>query len=378
VTGADPDQAPPPGDFGFLRRRTRSGAQAGPAGAGATPGAFLVRRARRHATDTATSSSASQHDVPARADTSLDLSGPPTTVTAEPERAAPLAPEGFLRRRSRRPAQAEDTTPPREATPVSAPRGDDEPASTSLDLSEPTQATASPAPGTGTAAPGAPRSTAASEVSSRNLSDSQAPRPEDRGVPPQQERSDVRVRAQQQLVLSLTSPTVTLTRVQSGIGTLRFEAACSNEVGDLRLGCLYQLRSGRSSTVQLSDGNRFAPPKSGRPVIVGGRERYEQLSVDLRQCRELERLAVYAFSASGSRLSWGGTLVATTFGGAHVEIPLDDLSGGRVAVLLSLYNVRGEFVLRAEMETVDGSIREAARAYGYERITWLDEHTPVE
>ena len=45
-------------------------------------------------------------------------------------------------------------------------------------------------------------------------------------------------------------PTVTLNRVQSGVGALTFEAVASAEVGDLRLGCAYQLRSGLSSTVQ--------------------------------------------------------------------------------------------------------------------------------
>ena len=47
-------------------------------------------------------------------------------------------------------------------------------------------------------------------------------------------------------------------------------------------------------------------------------------------------------------------------------------------MLLSLYQVRGELVLRAEMQTLFGDVREAARAYGFDRITWLDGRTPVE
>jgi hypothetical protein len=47
-------------------------------------------------------------------------------------------------------------------------------------------------------------------------------------------------------------------------------------------------------------------------------------------------------------------------------------------MLLSLYNVRGEYVLRAELESIEGGVREACRAYGYDRITWLDDRTPVE
>jgi uncharacterized protein involved in tellurium resistance len=188
----------------------------------------------------------------------------------------------------------------------------------------------------------------------------------------------VRVPAGGRLILGRKSPTVTLTRVQSGIGTLTIEAACSDEVGDLRLGCAYRLSEGQSSTLQLSGGNRFAPPRSRRPVLLAGHDRYERISVDLRQSRELERLAVYAFSESRARLDWGGTLIVTTFAGAKIELPLERLAPGAVAVLLSLYNVAGEFVLRAEMQTIAGSIREAARAYGYDQITWLDDRTPVD
>jgi len=47
-------------------------------------------------------------------------------------------------------------------------------------------------------------------------------------------------------------------------------------------------------------------------------------------------------------------------------------------VLMSIYQVRGELVLRAEMQTLFGDVRDAARAYGYDRISWLDDRTPVE
>jgi uncharacterized protein involved in tellurium resistance len=182
----------------------------------------------------------------------------------------------------------------------------------------------------------------------------------------------------EQAILTPQSPTVTLSRVQTGIGALLFEAVCSADVGDLRLGAAYQLASGATSTVQHSRGNRFAPPRSRRPVIVAGHERYEQLGVDLRQCHDLTRMVVYAFSGDGAELAWGGTLIVTTFGGARVEVPLDSLSSAEVAVLVSVYNVRGEFVLRAELQAITGSIREAARAYGYDKITWLDQRRPVE
>lgn len=187
-----------------------------------------------------------------------------------------------------------------------------------------------------------------------------------------------RVTAGGRTILNRKSPTVTLTRTQSAIGTLTIEAACSAEVGDLRLGCAYQLRTGASSTVQATGGHRLAPPRSRRPVILGGHDRYERISVDLRQSLDIERLAIFAFSESHAQLNWGGTLIVTTFAGAKIELPLEQLASGEVAVLLSLYNVQGEFVLRSELETIAGSIREAARAYGYDQITWLDDRNPVE
>jgi uncharacterized protein involved in tellurium resistance len=170
---------------------------------------------------------------------------------------------------------------------------------------------------------------------------------------------------------------VTLTRVQSGVGQLEIEAVCSPAVGDLRLGAAYQLAGGVSSTVQYAGGNRFAP-SSRRPVIVGGRDDYENLRIDLRQIAALERLAIYAFSESRTPLTWGGTLVVTTFGRARIELPLETLHPGTVAVLMSMYNLDGELVIRAEMETISGDVREAARAYGYDRITWRDDRYPVD
>jgi hypothetical protein len=171
---------------------------------------------------------------------------------------------------------------------------------------------------------------------------------------------------------------VTLSRIQSGIGTLTLTAVCSDAVGDLRLGCAYQLHSGHSSMLERTAGNRLGPANSIRPVLAAQHEQYERISVDLRQSLELDRLLIFGFSASGAPLRWGGTFLATTFGGARIEIPLERTPAGAVAVLVSIYNVHGEFVLRAEMEGLNGTIMEACRAYGYDRITWADDRTPVD
>jgi len=179
------------------------------------------------------------------------------------------------------------------------------------------------------------------------------------------------------LLLTAADPAVTLTRVQSGIGTLTVEAVVSPAVGDVRLGAAWQLTDGSSGVVQPATGVLAAPAGSRRPVLRAAGDRHERLVLDLRQSRSLARLLVYAYSGSGAELDWGGTLVLTTAGGARAELPMElGRSAGPVA-LLSLYAIDGEFVLRAERDVVGGAARDVARAYGYDRISWADGWTPV-
>jgi uncharacterized protein involved in tellurium resistance len=242
------------------------------------------------------------------------------------------------------------------------------PVSSSLDLDEPARQ---------------PRLPQQPQSSTTSLDLDSAPGPtrpapvQDR-APARRRRIDPRIKPGERFVMSPSAPTVTLNPLQSGIGTLTVEVAASAEVGDLRLGCAYELANDLELTMQMTQGNRFAPPHSKRPVLVGGHDRFERVQVDLRQCRGLRRLIVYAFSEKRQPLNWGGTLIVTTFGGGRVEVPMDVLEGGEIAVLMSIYQVRGELVLRAEMQTLNGDVREAARAYGFDRISWLDDRTPVE
>jgi uncharacterized protein involved in tellurium resistance len=259
--------------------------------------------------------------APARGSSSLDLSSPGPVAPARGSSSLDLS--------SRAPA------------PAPAARS----GSSSLDLSRPVATPAAPPP---TAAP---------------------PRRVARPLP--------RARSGERTLLAPKAPTITLNRLQSGIGVLTIEAACSPAVGDLRIGAAYQLADGHSSLVSRVGGMPSAPRNSRRPVIVARAEQYERLLVDLRQNRHLDRLVAYGFSESGRQLNWGGTLVLSTAGGARVELPLDRPPSGGVTVLLSIYNVRGEFVVRAEMENFAGSIRTAMQAYGFDRISWLDDRTPV-
>jgi hypothetical protein len=303
-------------------------------------------------------------------------SRPKSTSAAAPP-AASQALADFFASRGGRPNRAANT--PAQQASTATPSGELDLSSPAPTLRPPTvSSTATPAAG---AAPGRtlrdlPAPSRSPATSSLDLTDPAPPKSKTRPAP-SRVRAVARARPGTHTILTPKAPTVTLTRLQTGVGTLTFTAVCSGAVGDLRLGCAYQLRSGDTSTLPRADGSRIARRNSTCPVIVGQRDPYERISVDLRQCQEIQRLIIYGYSESGTELRWGGALVVTTFGDAKIELPLDASPSTGVGVFLSLYNVRGEFVLRSEMDMVTGSVRDACRAYGFDRITWIDEKTPL-
>jgi hypothetical protein len=171
---------------------------------------------------------------------------------------------------------------------------------------------------------------------------------------------------------------VTLNRIQSGVGVLTVETAYTAAVGDLRMGCAYRLRSGLSSVLHNVGTATSAPPGSDRPVIVLEPAHNNRFTLDLTQSRDVDRLVIYAFSGGGPPPNAGVTLVTTTFGRARIETTLDRLPPQGVVVLMSLYNVAGEFVLRAELDWIAGTPRDAGAGYGFDQITWLDPWTPLD
>jgi hypothetical protein len=227
-----------------------------------------------------------------------------------------------------------------------------------------------------------PRPPAATQVpagSELELASTPSPVTEPSATAPARNRRPVRrARSGAQTILTRREPTVTLSRIQGGVGTFTIELVCSAVVGDVRLGAAYQLADETTSIVQYDSGITTAPPNSRRPIITGSRAQYEKLTVDLRQIRALSRMAVYAYSRSGQPIAWAGTLLCATFGGARIEVPLELGSWQGPLVLMSIYNVGGELVLRAEMDPIAGGIRDAARAYGFDRIIWADAQTPIQ
>ncbi|WP_183297524.1 hypothetical protein [Cellulomonas cellasea] len=295
---------------------------------------------------------------PAAGSSSLDLGSPAAgstslDLTSAPAPPAPTAPPAPVRSAAPAPARTSLRPPPAPSGPPAPPptRGPST-TTTSLDLA------ASPAP--------------------------PAPVRRARPAPPSAAAGDLvlaftppRVHAGSPVVLGPAEPVVALTALQSGVGGLTVEAACSDAVGDLRLACAYRLAGARPSLVAHSREIPVAGLHARRPVIVSSRERFEQLVVDLRQVRSLERLVVLAYSESGAALDWGGTLVVHGFGGLRVEAPLRHGRSAGVLVALSVLRVGGELVLRAEDELVEGTLRDACTAHGFDEITWVDTRTPL-
>lgn len=183
-----------------------------------------------------------------------------------------------------------------------------------------------------------------------------------------------RARPGETVILGRQQPTVRLTRIQSGVGALSIRAALPGDTGGVLLGCAYQLRSGQSALLPGPVGPSLAPPGSRRPVILAD---HLTLTLDLLQSRGIQRLVVFTYSPAGTSVSWGGTLVVRTLGGARIEVPLGRPESPGALVALSLYNIDGEFVLRAEDELVAGAARQVCAAYGFEQISWLDDQTPL-
>ena len=244
----------------------------------------------------------------------------------------------------------------------------DAPVSSTLDLSTPARAH-TPASGSAAAPP-------VSSSLDLGAVDTAPPEPL-AAVPATRVVPARRVSSGPPLVLNTTDPVVTLTRLQSGIGTVTVEAACSNAVGDLHLAAAFRLSNGLSSLATNRDGLALGPRGSRTPALRVHHDRYDTLTLDCRRVRELDRLLLLGYSPSGAELAWGGTLILTTLAGARVEVPMDGPKAQGAVALVTIYQVDGELVVRAEPREVSTTVREACLAFGFDRITWLDPSTPA-
>jgi uncharacterized protein involved in tellurium resistance len=189
-----------------------------------------------------------------------------------------------------------------------------------------------------------------------------------------------RVRPGETLVLDRSRPTVTLTRLQSGVGALRVSLLRGPSSGDVELGLVCQTTDGTTSVVQrLSDppGSSLATPGAPLPLVrLSPQEGVDTLSVHLRQVRRLRRALVYGYSPSDAVVPWQGVVVVRLQDDTRFEVPVDLPPLRGTLALLTVYAVAGELVLRAELEPCPGPPEAAAQAYGFAHA-WLDGRLPV-
>ncbi len=177
-------------------------------------------------------------------------------------------------------------------------------------------------------------------------------------------------------VLQGRARTVTLTRVQSGVGRLEVSLLRAATAGDLALGMVCQRSTGETYVVQRL-GDATAAPAGPLPLArLTGNQGGETIGVDLRQVVGLQRALLYGYSPSISALDWQGVVVATTHDGSRIEAPFDLPAFSGTVALLTLYNVHGELVVRAETEPFAGPPEMAAKAYGYD-YPWLEGRLPA-
>ncbi|MDT4994089.1 MAG: hypothetical protein QOH97_3981 [Actinoplanes sp.] len=115
-------------------------------------------------------------------------------------------------------------------------------------------------------------------------------------------------------------------------------------------------------------------PATTEPAVLTDRRGHQRITLDLLRSRRLERMVVLAITQSPLPSDWGGNLVLTTAAQARIEVPIGRSLSAGVAVLMSVYNIEGELVLRAEPPAVAVSLRDAAASFGFDQIDWLDDY----
>ncbi|WP_155992009.1 hypothetical protein [Nocardioides sp. URHA0032] len=150
------------------------------------------------------------------------------------------------------------------------------------------------------------------------------------------------------------------------------QAAVTSGAGDVALGCAYALDSGQTSFLNPHSGQRTGPPEARLPLLTAGQDRFPRLSIDLRQVRSLARAVFVLYSSSGTAVTWAGALLISTQAGSRIDVPLEPAPAAVALAAVTLYQVEGEIVLRAERDPAT-SPREACMNFGYHTIAWLDD-----
>ncbi|MBM7479078.1 hypothetical protein ACFP63_00960 [Oerskovia jenensis] len=156
-------------------------------------------------------------------------------------------------------------------------------------------------------------------------------------------------------LLTPAAPVVMANRVQSGVGALRLEVLAPT--GRLVVGCVLD----GTQSVILGPGPVHGPGTARPFVSVSGLV----ATLDLAQIRSLTRFVVLLRDPPP-----GGALLVVSAGTSRLEVALEPGAQGGSWVALTGHVVRGALVLRAEHEVLDGGLREATAAHGYDQLVW--------
>ncbi len=157
-------------------------------------------------------------------------------------------------------------------------------------------------------------------------------------------------------------PSVTLNRLQSGLGGLAINLV---GVGAERaaLACAYEIDATPHPRTLVVYSGSDPVPKLGQ-VMWGSFKQHQRVLVDLRQVVQLRRALFFLTTSPGSGTSSCALLFAAR-GVDMVECPLDLPPEAATVVVATIYNVYGELVIRSEVEVFHASPRKAAEAHGF-------------
>lgn len=163
--------------------------------------------------------------------------------------------------------------------------------------------------------------------------------------------------------LDLERPSVTLNRLQSGVGALTMDLI---GVGAERaaLGCAYEIdATPHTRTLVVEAGADLVPQPD--QLLWGSSKQHQRLHIDLREIVRFRRALLYVTTSPGRGETTSCALVFATRGVDVVECPMVLPAGEGTVVVATIYNAFGELVIRSEVEAFDGSARAAAEAHGF-------------
>ncbi len=187
------------------------------------------------------------------------------------------------------------------------------------------------------------------------------------------------------VVLTKSSPTVSLTKSGSGTGSMRLNLRWTARPGgggffkraqaiDLDLGCLYEFTDGSKGVVQALGRAFVATDRQGRALVTldgddrSGSGAGENIHVDLSRPQDISRILFFAMIYEGAPNWAAADAIVTVYPqvGPQIETRLDATSDrARICAVAMLAQTGGELVLRRENQYIEGAQDVLDRTYGW-------------